>query len=103
MDAAVSLYFTPPTGAVSVPVPSRPESGEQPGGPESPAESRDQRIHPTGAYQRCREPGVPHVDPNKRLSHLMCCLSLRFRAVSAEHPDALIFNVFFTHQNIRSP
>lgn len=37
-----------PTGAVPVPVPSRAESGEQPGGPESPAESRNQRLCTTG-------------------------------------------------------
>lgn len=52
----------PPKGAVPVPVPGRAESGEQPGGPESPAESRDQRISTTGTDQHRREPGVTHVD-----------------------------------------
>lgn len=39
----------PPTGAAPVSVPSRAEPGEQPGGPESPAEPRNQRIGTTGA------------------------------------------------------
>lgn len=43
----LKLHFVP-TGAVPVSVPSRAESGEQPGGPESPAESRNQRVCTTG-------------------------------------------------------
>lgn len=43
----LKLRFVP-TGAVPVSVPSRAESGEQPGGPESPAESRNQRVCTTG-------------------------------------------------------
>lgn len=84
MDAAVNTFFTP-TGAVSVPVPSCAESGQQPGGPESPSESRDQWICTTGAVQRGREPGVPHVDPNKLLHAFITpyVLCLRFRAVDA--------------------
>ncbi|CAG04747.1 unnamed protein product, partial [Tetraodon nigroviridis] len=61
--------LAPPAGAVPVPVPSRAEFGEQPGGPESPAVPGNQRVSPAGAEQHHREPGVPHVGARTTSAH----------------------------------
>lgn len=94
----------PPTGAVPVSVQSGVEPGEQSGGPESSAESRDQRICTAGPDQHRRKPGVAHVDIHtkmrmkEKINHTSAHLRLRGeKSRSADHANTFIYCKFKNH------